>query len=242
MKSLVILAFLIGESLLFSAKAGPLKLISSSPESWATNVNAATQKKISLTFDQRLRARLTDWIGSDVLSPPSDLQTTFAADQMSCSISVQLAPGKVYICGLNGRGIPGVGFQNEKGFVLPPTFLVFQTAGPPAPQDAPPHLIKCIPANGTQQVDVTRVTALAVTFDQPMENKKHGLQMFENGKAVDITKLPFGYSADARTFTLPYTFRPGTQYRLELNGVTDIGFARANRIPLWPVQVSFSTR
>lgn len=241
MKRLLTFALLLFSCVAPRAFAEPLKLLSTSPQFWATNINASSQKAISLTFDQKLRSTLTDWIGVDVLSPPSDLQTKYSADHMSCSINVHLDSGHVYICALNGRGIQGVGFQNEKGSSLPPTFLVFQTAGTPTPENAPPHVIKSIPANG-QPIDVTRVTAVAVTFDQPMDSKRHGLHVFENGKAVDISKLPFSYSADGRTFTLPYSFRPGTQYRLELNSVGDIGFARANRIPLWPVQISFSTQ
>ena len=221
------------------AFAEPLKLVSTSPQFWATNVSVS-QKTISLTFDQRLRSTLTDWIGLDVLSPPSDLQTKYSADHMSCSIGVHLDPGHVYICALNGRGIPGVGFQTEKGVPLPPTFLVFQTAGTPAPDGAPPRVKEIIPANGGQ-IDPARTRAIVITFDQPMETKKRGLQVFENNNPVDISKLPFTYSPDGRTFTLPYNFRPGTQYRLELNSVSDIGFSRANRIPLWPVRVSFTT-
>ena len=102
-------------------------------------------------------------------------------------------------------------------------------------------MTKAIPANDAQ-VDPIRTTSIAMTFDQPMGTKKHGLHLFENGKPVDISKLAFAYSADGRTFTLPYSFRPGTQYRLELNNVADIGFSRANRVPLWPVQISFLTQ
>jgi len=218
------------------------KLVFTSPRFWEVNVNAAAQKEISLTFDQPLRNGFWDWFGRDTLSPASDLHTLITSDRMSCSVKVNLAPGRVYICGLNERGISGVGFQNEKGQSLPPTYLVFQTAGNPAPDDAPPRIAKTAPGNGTQQVDPAKATAIAITFDQPMSTKKHGLRLFENEKSVDISKLAFSYSSDGRTFTLPYTFRTGTQYRLELNSVSDIGFSRANRVPLWPVQISFSTQ
>jgi hypothetical protein len=217
----------------------PLKLVSTSPQFWATNVNAS-QKTILLTFDQKLRSTLTDWIGLDVLSPPSDLQTKYAADHMSCSIDVHLDPGHVYICALNGRGIPGVGFQTEKGIPLPPTFLVFQTAGNIAPQDAPPHVVRSIPQHGAA-VDRTRTQSLTITFDKPMNAKKHGLHMFENNNPVDISKAQSSYSPDGLTFTLPYAFNPSTQYRFELNDVHDIGFSATTRVPLWPVQISFST-
>jgi hypothetical protein len=239
MKRLLLFVVLLWSPFAARLFADPLKLVSTSPPFWATNVNAS-EKTISLTFDQRLRSTLTDWIGLDVLSPPSDLQTKYSPDHMSCSINVHLDPGHVYICALNGRGIPGVGFQNEKGFALPPTFLVFQTAGNAAPQDAPPRVIRSIPQNGAT-VDPKRVQPLTITFDKPMNVKKHGLHMFENNNPVDISKAQFAYSGDGLTFTLAYAFRLATQYRLELNDIHDIGFASANRVPLWPVQISFST-
>jgi hypothetical protein len=74
-----------------------------------------------------------------------------------------------------------------------------------------------------------------------MNVKKHGLHIFENNVAVDISKAQFGYSADGMTFTLAYPFKPGMQYRCELNDVHDIGFSAATRVPLWPVQLSFTT-
>jgi hypothetical protein len=225
-----------------TAVADPIKLISTSPSLWAVNVNPVAQKTISLRFDQRLRSRLTDWIGLDVLSPPSDLQTKFSADGMSCSIDVQLQPGKVYICGLNERGLPGVGFQNEKGFALPPTYLVFQTAGTPGPNDVPARIVRSNPPNAMQSVDSTRTVSITVTFDKPMNPKKHGLHFYENNQSVDISKLPFSYSADGMTFILPCRLKPATQYRLELNSTKDIGFARTTRVPLWPAVISFTTR
>jgi hypothetical protein len=217
----------------------PLKLVSTSPQFWATNVNPG-QKAISLTFDQHLRSTLTDWIGLDVLSPSSDLQTKFSSDRMSCSIDVHLNPGHVYVCALNGRGLPGVGFQNEKGLTLPPTFLVFQTAGNVAQEDAPPRVIRSVPQHGAI-IDPRRTQSLAIMFDKPMNPKKHGLHMLENNNPVDLSKAQFAYSADGLTFTLAYVFKPATQYRFELNDTHDIGFASTNRVPLWPVRISFST-
>lgn len=220
--------------------ADPLKLVSTSPQFWATNVNAS-QKTISLTFDQRLRSTLTDWIGLDALSPPSDLQTKYSADHMSCSIDVHLDPGHVYICALNGRGIPGVGFQNEKGMPLPPTYLVFQTAGTPKPEDAPPAIVRSVPVSGDQQVDPARTKAIVLSFDKAMQTGKHGLHLFESNQPVDVSKARSGYSADGRTFTLYYDFKVATPYRIELNNVNDIGFATAKQVPLWPVQIAFTT-
>ena len=85
----LLLGFLLVVFFATLAFAEPLKLVSTSPQFWATNVSAS-EKTISLTFDQRLRSTLTDWIGLDVLSPPSNLQTKYSADHMSCSIDVHL--------------------------------------------------------------------------------------------------------------------------------------------------------
>lgn len=221
--------------------AEPLKLVSSSPQFWATNVNAATQKTISLGFDQPLRGTMTDWIGLDVLSPPSDLQTRYSPDRTSCSINVHLEPGRVYICALNERGIRGVGFQNQKAESLPPTYLVFQTAGTPQPNDAPPRLVRSIPAGNAQAVDAAKQNSITLVFDQPMNIKRHGLHLFEGSAPVELSSLRYSYSSDAKTLTVPYSFKPGTQYRLELNNIHDIGFSSANRVPMWPVTISFST-
>jgi hypothetical protein len=222
------------------SRADPLKLVSTSPQFWAINV-ASSQKTITLTFDQRLRSTLTDWIGLDVLSPPSNLQTKYSSDHMSCSIDVHLEPGHVYICGLNERGLPGVGFQNEKGLSLPATYLVFQTAGTPAVEDAPPNVVKTFPTNGASPLDPTRVKSVAITFDVAMNAKKHGLHLFEDKQPVDISRAPFNYSPDGKTFTLAYEFKPSKTYTVELNNLHDIGFSRATRVPLWPVQFTFIT-
>lgn len=241
MKSPLIAALIFATFPGASMVAEPIKVVSTSPVFWATNVNPTAQKTISLTFDQRLRGKLSDWIGLDVLSPPSDFQTTFSPDQMSCSIPVRLDPGKVYICALNGRGLPGVGFQNEKGLTLPPTYLVFQTTGTPKPEDAPPVIVRSLPTNGEQQVDPARTKAIVLTFDRPMQTTKQGLHLFEGERAIDLTKARLGYSPDGKIFTLYYDFKPSTPYRAVLNNTNDIGFASAGRVPLWPVEIRFAT-
>ena len=222
--------------------ADPPRLTSTSPQVWAVGVNAITQKDISLTFDQPMRSGFWDWLGRDTLSPNSTLHTTVSPDRMRMSLDVKLEAGKVYVLGLNERGIPGVGFQNEKGLSLPPVYLVFQTAGTPAPNDLPPHVARSNPANGTQGIDSAMLRSITITFDRPMNPKKHGLHLYENNQSIDISKLPFSYSADGMTFALPYNVKPATTYRLELNSTKDIGFARTTRVPLWPATISFSTR
>lgn len=221
--------------------AEPPRLTSTSPTYWAVGVNASTQKTISLVFDQPLRPGFSDWLGRGVLVPDSHSGSSISSDQLTASLNVQLLAGKVYILGLNEKGIPGVGFQNVKGQSLPPTYLVFQTAGTPSSEDAPPRVAKTVPSNGATALDPTKLKSIAITFDVPMNPKKHGLHLTEDGKAVDISRAPFQYSADGKTFTLGYDFKPSKTYALELNNLHDIGFARTTRVPLWPVKFSFST-
>jgi hypothetical protein len=230
--------FLMGSVTIF---ADAPKIVSASPNFWSTGINSSSQKTINLVFDRPMRQGFSAWLGTSSLLPESHLQSTNSEDGRSYTLAVSLAPAKVYVFALNEPSVAGVGFQSPRGVPLPTHYLVFQTAGVPKPEDVPPNVARILPANGSQQVDPAKTPSIAITFDQPMETKKHGLHLFENGKPVDISKVPFGYSTDGRTFSLPYSLRPGTQYRLELNSVSDIGFARANRIPLWPVQISFST-
>jgi hypothetical protein len=223
------------------AKADPARIVSSSPEFWAVNVNPK-EKKLSLTFNQPMRSGFWDWFGRDTLSPNSTLHSEMTPDHLTSTVDVTLQPGKVYVAALNERGIPGVGFQTEKGLSLSPSFLVFQTAGTPGPEDAAPRVIKTMPANGESTVNPTLVKSIAVTFDVPMNAKKHGMHLFENDTAVDVSKAVFQYSADGKTFALGYNLKPGATYRVELNSTQDIGFTRITRVPLWPVHLTFSTK
>jgi Bacterial Ig-like domain len=220
---------------------GP-KLLATSPQSWAVSVNSSSQKTISVTFDQRMSPGYTAWLGKSSIPPLSlNMNSSISDDRHSFTIKADLQPGKVYVLGLNEKNMQGVGFQNEKGLSAPPCFLVFQTAGNVAPQDAPPHVIRSVPQHGATGLDSATLRSLSITFDKPMNVKKHGLHMFENNNPVDISKAPVAYTPDGLTFTLAYAFKPATQYRFELNDIHDIGFSRTTRVPLWPVQISFAT-
>ena len=218
-------------------------IIQTSPAAWGTNVNSTNQKLISVTFDQRMSPGYSAWMGRSSLPPAEmNLNPSVSEDRRTLSIKVGLEGGKVYVLGLNEKEIPGVGFQNERGQAALPYFLVFQTAGTPAPDDAPPRVVTTNPVNGAQKVDTVRVKAVSVTFDKAMQVAKHGMHMRENQKEVDLSKARFQYAADGKSFTLAYDFKPASTYEFELNSVHDIGFASAKRVPLWPGKFAFSTQ
>ena len=173
-----------------------------------------------------MRSGFWDFLGNDTLSPQTNYETTMGSDLKSFSLRVTLHPGRVYIMGLNERGIPGVGFQNDKGISLKPTYLVFQTAGNPSPEDAPPRALSTFPGNGAQDVNPAAIRAITVTFDRAMETKKHGLHLFEEKQPVDLTGTTFNYSADGKTFTLTYAFKSSTHYEVQMNSTARYRFRR----------------
>ncbi len=238
-KTAVLSVLLLLRATAFSATVPTI--VETSPKFWETGVNPAL-KQISIRFDQPLRYGFSSWLGGSSVTPPSLAESKTSEDGLTAMLPVSLLPGKVYVFALNEKSIPGVGFQSKKGVPLPSHFFVFQTAGTQAADDVPPHAIATVPANGTKQLDAARLKGVTITFDRPMKPAKHGLHMKENQKDVDLSKARFQYSADGKTFTIGYDFKPATTYEFELNNVHDIGFASASRIPLWPVKYAFSTQ
>jgi hypothetical protein len=222
-----------------SPPPGP-KVVDTSPKAWQVGTNPS-QKELSVTFDQHMYPGFTAWTGRSSLTPPLDVNSKISEDRTTFSIHVDFQPGKVYVFALNEKNQRGVGFQNERGQSAPPYYLVFQTAGNPAPDDAPPRVASTIPTHNAQQLDPSRLKSLTIVFDKTMQNIKHGLHMLENKKEVDLSKAKFQYSAEGKTFAIGYDFKPSSTYEIQLNSTQDIGFASAKRIPLWPVQFSFST-
>lgn len=242
MKAGVYIALVLSAKIVTASAFEPPKIVSTSPKFWEVGVSPTRQKTVSITFDQIMRSGFWDFLGNDRLSPPTNDETTMGADLKSFGLQVSLQSGKVYVLGLNERGIPGVGFQNEKGLSMKPVFLVFQTAGNPNQEDAPPRVTSTAPLANSQDVDPATTKGIRVNFDRTMENQKHGLHLFEEEKPVDLKGVPFTYSLDGKTFILNYSLKPSTRYEVVMNSNEDIGFAATNRVPLWPVRFSFMTR
>jgi hypothetical protein len=236
--TVIVIALLGGR---FSLAFEPPSVVLTSPKFWEIGVSPSRQNVIAVTFDQIMRSGFWDFLGNDTLSPQTNYETTMSSDLKSFSLRVTLHPGKVYIMGLNERGIPGVGFQNDKGISLKRTYLVFQTAGNPSQEDAPPRALSTFPGNGARDVNPAAIKTITVSFDRAMETRKHGLHLFEEKQPVDLTGATFNYSADGKTFSLTYAFKSSTHYEVQMNSIEDIGFAATNRAPLWPVHFAFTT-
>lgn len=216
------------------------RLLTTNPRAWSVGVDSH-QSEISIHFSEPMRVGFWDWLGLGTLSPPSDLHTSVSADATTLGLNVRLQPGKVYVLGLNERGIPGVGFQNEKGISAKPSYLVFQTAGNSSQEDSPPRALSTFPVNGVQDVNPATTKGITVTFDKAMQIKKHGFHLFQGKQPIDLKAVTFTYSADGKIFTLNYPVKPSTHYEVQMNSTEDIGFAATNRVPLWPVHFAFTT-
>ena len=211
-------------------RPAPPDLIETRPAFWEVGVNPGRVRRISLTFDQRMRPGTTAWLGRSSVLPELQMDDEISPDLRTFHLQVQLQPGRVYVFALNEKQVPGVGFQSERGVPWPRHYLVCQTAGTPAPGDAPPTLTRTAPANGEAEVDPSTVRAIELTFDKPMRTRTHGVLLFEADRPVDLTGTRFTWSDDGRTFRLSHPLRPGTEYRVQLNSTRNIGFATVHRI------------
>nr|MBA3571175.1 Ig-like domain-containing protein [Pyrinomonadaceae bacterium] len=210
----------------------PPTIVSTSPKFWSVGVDAKKQNAISVTFGQPMRPGFSSWLGESSIAPDVQAEATISQDLRTFSLSLHFEPGKVYVFGLNEVGLPGVGFQTEKGLALRPTYLVFQTAGNPSQEDAPPRALSTFPGNASQDVNPATTKSITVTFDRPMQTKKHGFHLFEEKKPADLKGVSFTYSPDGKIFMLNYPLKPSTRYEVVMNCSEDIGFAATNRAPL----------
>ena len=104
------------------------KILETSPAAWQVDTSP-NQKKIEITFDQKMSPSFTAWLGRSSLPPTLNLDSKISVDRQTFSLSVAMEPAKVYVFALNEKNLAGVGFQNETGPSALPFFLVFQTTG-----------------------------------------------------------------------------------------------------------------
>lgn len=222
-------------------RGAPPRILESRPSFWEVGVSPVRVKRMSLTFDQPMRAGTSAWLGRSSVLPETRMEDEISPDYRTMYLGVELQPGRVYVFALNEKQIPGVGFQSSRGISMPRQYLVFQTSGTPSADDAPPSLARTAPSNGETGVNPARPGGIELVFNRPMRRKTHGLILFEAGQRVNLGEVKFQWSDDGLTFRLPRPLLPRTSYRIQLNANDNIGFVSAQRIPLWPREFSFET-
>lgn len=226
----------------------PPELVLTSPAMWEQDVEPGPQRLI-LSFDQPLRPGFTDWMGRNQRGS-FRRQTTdedqardegMSDDQMSVWLEVDLQPGTLYVFPLNERGRRGVGFQNARGLVMEPRYLVFRTAGPVNPADVSPEVESTNPVNGSTDLEAARLGAVTVIFNKSMRRDQHGATLLAGDEPVELGDDDWNWSADGSAFSITHDWQPATEYRLLLNSDRSIGFANQAGTPLWATELRFTT-
>ena len=96
------------------------------PAEGATDVDPST-KQLRVTFDMAMGDGMS-WVKTGGLFPPPDRakQAAWSADGLTCTLPVELEPGRDYQFGLND--LSNINFQSRHGVPLVPVVYRFRTA------------------------------------------------------------------------------------------------------------------
>ncbi len=218
---------------------GPPKIIATSPQVGATEVNPATAE-ITVIFDRDMGDGCS-WTGGGPDYPPSpEGKRAVWRDKRTCVLPVKLEAGHYYRVGINSRSYQN--FRSAAGVPAMPSAIYFTTQGAGADlmqKTAKPQIVGLIPRNETKDVD-PNLTEIRVTFNVAM-----GGGCSWTGGGSDFPKIPQGKQAywtdDHKTCVLPVQLEPGKEYRLGLNSPSHKNFQSAGGVPLEPVVYNFRT-
>lgn len=120
------LAPLVLSAVAFPAFAAPPTIVSTSPKIGATDVNPSTTTVLTVTFDQPMSESFS-WTGGGEQFPqiPDGNKPYWSLDKKTCTLPVQLEPGKSYQLGINSRSHRN--FKNVDGEPVEPAVFSFET-------------------------------------------------------------------------------------------------------------------
>ncbi len=228
----------------------PPTVTRSTPDFWETGVDPSLDR-LSLEFDQPLRAGFSAWAGPGSILPGGAAadggeqvagKERYNADFTGVSLPVSLQRGRIYVFALNARSRPGVGFQNQKGISMEPRYLVFRTQGIP-PQDLrPPEFRGFTPDPADRIPLVDGIAKIQMSFDRTMARDSHGLEIHDAKEVpADIADIKFTWNEDATVMECEVPLEAESRYSAQLNSDRNIGFRTAEGIPLWPITIRFET-
>ncbi|HEW79189.1 MAG TPA: DUF3887 domain-containing protein [Phycisphaerales bacterium] len=102
------------------------QVVSTKPAAFANNVSASL-KRIKVTFDQPMMDESWSWVGGDDTYPKTTGQPRYDRRGTTCSLPVNLQPGKVYWVGINSARYKN--FQTTEGVSAVPYVILFATKG-----------------------------------------------------------------------------------------------------------------
>ena len=222
------------------AAAAPPKIVSSSPKNGEANVDPASVKEITVTFDQDMGGGMS-WTGGGPAFPNGpEGQRAHWIDKRTCVLPVALEAAHKYRVGINSLSYQN--FRNVSGMPAVVTALQFSTSGAPAEDSKPaarPVIVSTSPAVGAKGVD-PGITEITVTFDQDM-----GDGMSWTGGGSEFPATPQGGQAhwrDKRNCVLPVKLQAGHFYRVGINSQSYNNFMSAQGTPAAPSAIYFTTK
>jgi len=109
----------------WSVETAPPVVVKTSPEAGATDVDPRLGQ-IRVTFSKPMLVSSWSWVKvSDATYPESQDKPRFESDRRTCTLPVNLHPGKTYVIWINDARSQGFVDQNRTPAV--PYLLVFQT-------------------------------------------------------------------------------------------------------------------
>jgi hypothetical protein len=234
-----IITFALAATVAICAAQQPPRIVSTSPEIGATDVEPSTSE-ITVTFDRDMGGGMS-WTGGGSEFPKSpEGKKAFWRDKRTCVLPVKLYAAQYYRVGINAPSFHN--FASAEGVPAVPASIYFTTQGASEilkRKTQIPKIVSLEPRNGAKDVSPA-TTELRVTFNVPM-----GAGFSWTGGGPEFPPGPAGkkpyWTTDKKTCVLPVELKPSSTYRLGLNSLSFKGFQSAGGVPLEPVVYTFQT-
>jgi hypothetical protein len=237
--------------------APPPVVVRTTPAAFSEDVSPGA-RELSVAFSREMMDRSWSWtfINRDMF-PKTTGKPSYNASRTTCSLPVELQPGRVYWVGINGQGQRF--FQTPMHVCADSYAILFATktadgqptpiqkdllqrakdinAGLPDPVERAPRVIRAVPDNGQRNVDPS-VNEIRVTFDQDMAT--NGYSWVGGGPKYPKTRGKPRW-VDSRTCVLPVGLEPNHDYWLSINSQRFKNFQSKQGVPADPYPIEFTT-
>jgi tetratricopeptide (TPR) repeat protein len=245
--------------------AGPEPVVvKTTPTAFANDVDPSL-KEITVTFDRRMKDQSWSWTGGGDTYPKTTGRPHYDAACRTCTLPVELQPGKVYWVGVNAKSFKNFqtpDFVPAKWYVI--LFATRSADGKPTvipqdmlkqakeinaaareaaslPPDAGPQPVVVATSPPVFATDVSpSLKEITVTFDRRMKDGSWSWTS-EGDTFPKTTGRPY-YEERCRTCTLPVELQPGKAYLVGINAPRFRNFQTPDFVPARQYIIVFATR
>ncbi len=234
-------------------------VVRTTPAAMANDV-PATLKKITVTFDQRMMDTSWSWTQrSEESFPKTSGEPSYDSLRKTCTLPVQLEPGKVYWVGINSP--EHTLFQTPDQVPAGPYVILFATRSAdgkptPIPEDLAaqakainqaaggastgPMVMRTTPPTLANEVPAS-LKKITVTFDQPMMDGSWSWTQRDEESFPKLAGQP-SYDSLRKSCSLPVELEPGKVYWVGVNSSQHLTFQTADGVPAKPYVILFATQ